>query len=466
MNAHEGLTWHVAEWVVRRQEEPLPPGLHRHARRMVLDHLAGVVASSVGPVSHAVATHVARTYPGDAATAVGHGRSSILGAAVLNGTNGHGIEADEGYTPGSMHPTSVVLPAVFAVAEQTGAGPERVLKAAVTGMELACRIAAAGHPATRNRHFHNTPLGGVFGAAAAVAALNGGSVAEVANALGIAGSHAGGLFAFLNGSAEVKRLHPGKAARDGIVSADLAAAGLTGPTTVLEGPEGYFAAFAGEPGVDWFPGRITDGLGAEWVLENTYVKPYPCCRHLHGAIDAAIALREEHRFAPEAVTAVRVGTFAIAANHNGTVLDTVLDAQLSLPFTVAVALRRGAVTLTDFAEDQRFDAENRKLMETVAVEVDDAANAAYPRSGRPAEVTVTLADGASVRHRVEQPYGEPSNPVSDSALEDKVRALCEPVIGEKETARLIQAVWAFENLDFLACADAAVRSGSGRSRGE
>ena len=105
-------------------------------------------------------------------------------------------------------------------------------------------------------------------------------------------------------------------------------------------------------------------------------------------------------------------------------------------------------------------------METVAVEVEDAANAAYPRSGRPAEVTVTLADGTSVRHRVEQPYGEPSNPVSDSALEDKVRGLCEPVIGGQETARLIEAVWAFENLDFLASADSAVRSGSGRPRGE
>jgi hypothetical protein len=110
-------------------------------------------------------------------------------------------------------------------------------------------------------------------------------------ALGSAGSHAGGLFEFLGDSAEVKRFHPGKAARDGIAAADLAASGLTGPTTVLEGADGYFAAFAGAAGEAWFPERVRDGLGEEWVLLQTYVKPYPCCRHLHGAIDGALELR-------------------------------------------------------------------------------------------------------------------------------------------------------------------------------
>ncbi|MGW3995194.1 MmgE/PrpD family protein [Amycolatopsis sp. NPDC004772] len=456
MDARNGLTRRVAEWIAEQGRLPLPEALDHHVRRMVLDHLAGVVASSVGPVSRAVGTHVARTYPGSEATAIGHGRSSVLGAAVLNGTNGHGIEADEGYTPGSMHPTSVVLPAVFAVAQQSGAAPERVLRAAAVGMELACRIAAAGHPATRQRGFHNTPVGGVFGAAAAVCVLKDQPVDEVANALGIAGSHAGGLFEFLNGSAEVKRFHPGKAARDGIVSADLAAAGLTGPGTVLEGRDGYFAAFAGG---DWVPERVSAGLGVDWVLLNTYVKPYPCCRHLHGAIDAALELRRAPAFDPDAITSVRIGTFGIAVNHAGTKLDTVLEAQLSLPYTVAVALRRGAVTLTDFGEESRSDPAVGKLMDAIVVELDAEADAAYPRNGRPADVTITLTDGTVLRHRVQHPYGEPANPLSDVALEDKVRGLCEPVLGAAGTADLIASAWRFDDLGFLDAADAGVRSG-------
>lgn len=183
MAAHTGLTWHVAEWIAEQPRRPLPTDLDRHLRRMTLDAVAGMVASSRGAVSHAVATHAATLYPGDEVTAIGHGRASILGAALVNGTNGHGIESDEGYTPGSMHPTSVVLPTVFALGQSISATAVQIRTAAAIGMELACRIAAAGHPATRNRHFHNTPLGGVFGAAAAAAVLRGLTVTETANAL-------------------------------------------------------------------------------------------------------------------------------------------------------------------------------------------------------------------------------------------------------------------------------------------
>ncbi|MEH0476157.1 MmgE/PrpD family protein [Streptomyces scabiei] len=458
MSKQERLTRDVAEWVAGQQGGALPAELDRHVRRMTLDHLAGVVASSVGPVSAAVAAHAGRMYPGEAATAIGHGRMSALGAALVNGTNGHGIEADEGYTPGSMHPTSVVLPAVFAVAQERGIGVERVTVAAAVGMELACRIAAAGHPATRNNHFHNTPLAGVLGAAAAVSVLLELDAETTANALGVAASHAGGLFEFLSGSAEVKRLHPGKAARDGMAAADLAQAGLTGPTTALEGKDGYFAAYAGTEGRDWHAGTVRDGLGERWVLLGTYVKPYPCCRHLHGAIDAVLALGKAHTIDPEQVEEVRVGTFKIATGHAGKALDTVLQAQLSLPYTVATALVRGAVTLTDFSEEARADARVRALADKVVVELDEAADAAYPTAGRPADVTVVLRGGARLNHRVRHPYGEPANPLSDAALEDKVRSLVVPVVGAARAEALIAAAWSLRSLDFLDELDHAVRS--------
>jgi 2-methylcitrate dehydratase PrpD len=458
MDAQTGLTWHVAKWIVEQQARPLPAELDRHLRRLTLDAVAGMVASSVGPVSAAVARHAAALYPGDVATSIGHGNSSVLGAALVNGTSGHGIESDEGYTPGSMHPTSVVLPAVFALGQSLGADAGRVRTAAAIGMELACRIAAAGHPATRNRHFHNTPLAGVFGATAAASVLRGLPEAEVANALGIAGSHAGGLFEFLSGSAEVKRFHPGKAARDGIAAADLAAAGLTGPTTVLEGTDGYFAAYAGVAGEAWFPERITGGLGQEWVLLKTYVKPYPCCRHLHGAIDGALQLRREHAIEPADITAVKIETFPIAARHTGTELSTTLQAQLSLPYTVAAALVRGSVTLTDFEPAARADTAVRDLMGRISVTVDPDADAAYPRSGRPARTTIVLGNGRTHTTWVQHPYGEPANPLSDEALEDKVRGLCDPVVGATATTDLITAVRVFDDLGFLADLDRAIRS--------
>jgi 2-methylcitrate dehydratase PrpD len=451
------VTRNLAQWVAAQAQAPLPQQVQQHMRRMILDHLGGVVASSVGPVSRAVGNHVRRQYGAGEITAIGHGAVTVLGAALLNGTNGHGIETDDGYTPGSFHPTSVVLPAVFAVAEERRLPVERVLTAAAIGMELGCRLAAAAHPATRRNGFHNTPIAGVFAAAAAAAVLMDLDEEAIANALGIAGSHSSGIFEFLGQSAEVKRFHPGKAARDGIASADLAAAGLTGPTTVLEGKDGYFAAYAGKEGEAWFADRVTDALGERWFVLDTYIKPYPCCRHLHGALDAVIALRKEHRFTANDVASVHVGTFAIAAGHGGTDTSTMMGAQLSVPYTVAVALRNGAVTLSDFADESRQDAELHRLMELVTLSVDEAADRDYPRSGRPAEVTITLADGRKLTHRVQYPYGESANPISNEDLESKVRLLAEPIIGANGADALIDAAWNFTDLAFLKDLDERVR---------
>ncbi|HWC22745.1 MAG TPA: MmgE/PrpD family protein [Flexivirga sp.] len=463
MTSPKGLTRNVADWIVEQGKAALPDEVEHHTRRLMLDHLAGVVASSPGPVSTAVARHAQRLYPGEAATAIGHGRLSILGAALVNGTNGHGIESDEGYTPGSMHPTSVIFPAVFAVAQQRDTSFAQVVNAAAIGMELSCRIAAAGHPATRLRHFHNTAIAGVFGAAAAVAVLYRMEAEEVANVLGLAGSHASGLFEFLSSSAEVKRFHPGKASRDGIAAADLVDCGLTGPVTVLEGVDGYFAAYAGECGVDWHPEVLTNGLGIEWVLSQTYVKPYPCCRHLHGAIDATIEIAVDQDIKPADIATVRVGTFGIAARHDGRDLDTVLQSQLSLPYTVALAAVRRGVGLTDFDESSRADRDVRAVMDRVEVYVDADADADYPRSGRPAEVTVVLTDRRTFVRRIQRPYGEPANPLSDADLEGKARRLVEPVAGKQAADVLIDAAWNGSDLAILDVLDGAIHAGALRS---
>lgn len=451
-----GLTKRLSAWIAGRQDSAPAPRLEHHLRRMILDHLGGVVAGSAGEVSATVAQHVDALYGVGDVTAVGFGSRTALGAALINGTSAHGLETDDGYTPGSFHPTCVVLPAVFALAQSTHASASRILEAAAIGMEISCRIAAAGHPSTRRRGFHNTPVAGVFGAAAASAHLLGLDEEQTANALGIAGSHASGLFEFLGQSADVKRFHPGKAARDGIASAHLAATGLTGPTTILEGPDGFFAAYAGTHEGAWNADVLTDGLGEDWVVFDTYIKPYPCCRHLHGAIDAAIAIADD--LDPARISGVRIDTFRIAAGHDSREVDTMMGAQLSVPFAVAVALRRRSVTLSDFQEDARRDPLTRELADVIEVFEEEAAEAAYPLAGRPAEVTVTLVDGQRFSHRVEYPYGEPTNPVTDRDLEDKVRRLVEPVIGKDGAESLIEDCWTFTDVDFLAALDRDIRT--------
>src|SRR5690606_38928262 len=162
---------------------------------------------------------------------------------------------------------------------------------------------------------------GVFGAATAVGALHHLDALRLANAYGLAGSHAGGLNAYLDEGSDVKRYHAGKAARDGLVSAELAARGLTAPTTVLDAPRGYLHAFAGgEFDID----HIIGDLGTTWRMLRTYNKPYPCCRHVHGAIDAALDIREREGLTPDSIESVRVETFAIAAHHDNKHIGHVL----------------------------------------------------------------------------------------------------------------------------------------------
>jgi 2-methylcitrate dehydratase PrpD len=323
-------------------------------------------------------------------------------------------------------------------------------------LETVSRLAAAGHPTTWRNHFHNTPLTGVMGATCGVAVLHGLDADRTHDALGIAASHAGGLFAFLGANAEVKRVHPGKAARDAVASVQLAEAGVTGPRSILEAPHGYVDAFAAG-GFD--AGTLLDGLGERWVVLDSYVKPYPSCRHLHGPIDAVLSLKKEHGITAADVAKADIATYTVASHHAGTDVDSLLDAQMSIPFAVATALVHDEVGLTEFGQEARRDPALLDLVRRVQVRKDAQADADYPTL-RTAVLTLTLRDGRELVERVPVPYGEPANPVTDEEMTAKLVRLAASVIGRDTAVELAEALWAFESLDVIARVDAACRGGA------
>lgn len=435
-------TRQIAEWAAGLRYSDLPPEVVHQAKRLLLDYLAATITGATTEVSRGLRGYLEEVYPGDQATVVGGGRLSAPGAALANGTAAHGLEVDDGYTPGAAHPSAPTLPAVLAAAERHGASAEDTITAAAVAVELACRIAEAGHPASWRNGFHNTALAGVLAAAAGCASLLRASPEHTASALGLAGSHAGGLFEFLGSGAEVKRYHAGKAARDGLVSAELALRGVSGPATVLEGDHGYFNAVTQG---DWNPEALMADLGESWRMMRTYVKPYPCCRHLHGPIDAALELRARYGLDLDEVTGVRVDTFAVAARHAHTAVADFLDAQMSIPFAVAVALADGEVGLEQFSPRSRGDSRILRVAEFVEVRQDEEHTRAYPTQ-RPARVEVQRSSGSAVSLQVDQPYGEPDNPMDDKALAEKFRRLCAPILGAERAEALIGAVWNFDSV--------------------
>ena len=310
------------------------------------------------------------------------------------------------------------------------------------GYDVMCRIAAAMHPATARKGWHNTPIAGVFGAAAAVGKLLGLDAARIQNALGLAGSFAGGIREYLDEGAEVKRIHPGKAARDGLVCAEFAKRGITGPAKVLEGRYGFGNIHAsGEMKWD----RLLLGLGKRYEIEHAYFKPYPCCRHYHSVIDGILGLREQHGFGARDVKHIQIGLYAVGVNgHDHKHSESLLDAQMSAPVAAALAVVDGDIAAHRFLPESLERPEVERLVQASDTRIDEECERIYPgrRSG---VVRIDLTDGRSFEQRVLDPKGEGDNPMSDEDLKRKFTVNCEPVVGADKCGQLLDLVWNFDN---------------------
>ena len=431
------LTRELARWVVDARHAPLPPEVEHHARRVLLDYVAAVLAGSRSESAVRVQQYLE--------TSESPGRIPVFGtplrfspgqAALANGTASHGLEVDDGYTPGGYHPGAPVISAALAAAEDHGSSMGDLLRAISLGFELSCRLAGAGHPVTWQRGLHNTPLAGVFGAATAVSTLLGADEQQTVDALGLAGSHAGGLFEFLGTGAEVKRLHAGKAARDGVVCAELAVRGLSGPGTVIEGDAGYGRVFV-DGRLD--EAHLVDGLGTTWRMLRTYVKPYPCCRHLHGPIDGILALCAEYGLRADRVRAVDVGTYPAATRHGFADVDDFIDAQMSIPYAVAVALLFGAPALQHFGREFRRDPDVRRILPLVHVHEAAECSCDYPAM-RPARIRVVTDEGV-LETRIDQPLGEPDRPLDDADITAKLHRLADPLCSPGTVDAVADVIW-------------------------
>lgn len=414
----------------------------RHAaRRHLLDTVGVMVAGCSGELVGRLASVLPTVSPnGPVPVPSGNLRADVLDAAQIGGTGAHGIEQDDGYRQGSVHPGVAVIPAALALAHDRQINGTDLLVAVVAGYESIISIARAAHPELRRRGFHPTGAVGVFGATAASARLLRLDDAMLANAFGLAASRSAGLFAFLRGGADVKRLHAGYAARDGILSAQLAQAGMLGPPDVLEGDDGFLQAFAfgTSPG----PRLIALPPDTEFGITDCYIKPYPCCRHLQPAVEALMALCREHRLAEDDVRSIKVETYGIAAEHAHTGWSDFASAQLSFPFIMAIGLRYGEIALEHFDDQVRSDPGIARICAMVSVSTAPDLDRLYPEF-RPARVTVETANGR-LEKSVSEALGSKLVPLDDAGLDRKFLKMCEPAIGIHGSAELLDLLW---NLD-------------------
>ncbi len=410
-----------------------------YARRHLLDTVGVMIAGAPGDVATRAEAVVASVRAAGQIPVPGRTRrADLLDAAFLGGTAAHGIELDDGFRQGSVHPGCTVIPAVLSVGYQNGASGKALIQAIVAGYEIPIAIARACHPDLRQRGFHPTGACAVFGAAAAVAKLRGLTRAQLADAMGIAASSAAGLFAFVNGGADIKRLHAGHASREGMQSALLAEQGVQGPPNVIESRDGFMQAFAF--------GRIDKArpitLPPPFGITDCYIKPYACCRHIQPAVEALIGLANDEKIAPEEVTRIDVETYRIAAEHAHTGWGDFASAQLSFPFLIGLALTRRGIKMKHFEDATRRDPAFERIAGMLHVSAPPEIDRLYPRL-RPARVSVTTPRGTFTR-QADEALGSRIVPLDDAGLKAKFDELVEPVLGAARAADLRERLWEIE----------------------
>jgi 2-methylcitrate dehydratase PrpD len=441
-SAAAGATAAIVEFVSALRHAALSEEVRHYARRHLLDTVGVMIAGAGGEVASRAETVVAAVRPAGRIPVPGRARrADLLDAAFFAGTAAHGIELDDGFRQGSVHPGCVVAPVVLALGYERGASGAALIEAVVAGYETTIAIGRACHPALRQRGFHPAAAVGVFGAAAAAGKLRGLSTVQLANAFGITASSAAGLFAFVNGGADIKRLHAGHAAREGLQAMLLAEQGVEGPPDVIEARDGFMQAFAfGESEMR----AVALPPATAFGITDCYIKPYPCCRHIQPAVEALIGLLNDEKIAVDDVQRIEVATYRIAAEHAATGWDDFASAQLSFPYLIGLALKFRAIKFEHFAEDVRrdpwFGAIARKLKVTAPPETDRL----YPRL-RPARVTVTTPRGTFTR-QADEALGSRIVPLDDAGLQAKFLDLVTPVLGAMAARDLCRRLWSVEEL--------------------
>ncbi len=441
-----GITHELSAFTAAIRLPALPPELVARARLLLLDLAGNIVRARHDAESTPAllaATRALGLAAGNSAVFGDTARYTPAGAAFLNGALAHSLDFDDTHAEASLHPGAPVIPAALAAGEMVGASGADVLAAIVAGYEVTCRVALAlPAGAHYQRGFHPTATCGAFGAAAAAARVLGLDAAAVADALGIALSQSAGSLQFLANGAWTKRFQVGWSAMAGLAAATLAREGFKGAADALEGKQGFLRAYAPDP----VPARAIQGLGTEWELMRTALKPYPSCRYGHAGIDAALALRSDLTLRPEEIDHVTLGLPQSGMLLVGAPADkksdprNIVDGQFSGPFVIAVALVTGKMGWDSYA--LLDDPVVRAMLPRIVCQPDADAQAAFPEN-MAAKLTLYARGQTHVR-MVIVPKGEPDNFLADSEVRAKFSDLATPVLGTDRTATLADALLAID----------------------
>ncbi|MBI4307201.1 MAG: MmgE/PrpD family protein [Chloroflexi bacterium] len=455
------LACELARYAVNLTYDAIPADALEATKKDILDTLGTALAGS-GAAGCREVVELVKEWGGrrDATVIAYGGRVPPPSAALANAIMAHALDFDDTHDGAILHAGVPVVPAAFAIAERRGdvAGKE-FLTAVTLGIDVACRLGLSAPPAGLSRPgFTRTTTVAWFSSAITAGKLLRLTEEQMVNAIGIAYAQVAGNRQCIPDGALTKRLQPALASRGGVTAAQMAARGVTGAKNSFEGVMGYFRLYCRDV---YDREAAVSGLGQRFEGVNLGFKPYPSCRFTHGFIDAALALRDRLAGKLDAITEIRavIGQESLQRDLVEPLEvkqrpRTIVDAQFSIPYTVATALVKGAVVMSDFTDaairDERVLAVSTRVRPRV--EPDLMAQRLPP------SILEVALDGATLTQRIDYPFGDPQNPMSPEALARKFRDCASHSVRRIPRSRIERAIDVVAHMEKVDDAGAVIRA--------
>ena len=425
MQKSSAYTRQLAEFIVTTPRVNFSDRALELGKQHILDTLAVGIAGLKTGAGKRICKYGEHTGGRAEASIIGSDREvSAQTAALCNGTLCHALDFDDDCVSTISHPGTVIIPAVFALAEAKGFGGRAVIEAFIIGVEtiaLLNRVFGSWHYL---KGWHPTATLGVVGATAACARLLRLDGSQTANALAIAGSLASGSIA--NFGTMTKPLHAGQAAGNGVMAALLAQEGFSGNMEMLEDqPYGYFELYKGKVLASELSFDCGHSGQFHIVDPGINLKMYPCCGGLHATLDCTRHLVQSHDIQPEDFEKAETIVEQMLVNLlDNPVVRTSNEARFSLQYAMAVMLCRQEAGIAEFLPDVVNDPMLQNTIKRCFVVPKDAPPCGnYPVDAR---VSITMKNGRVYSHAVEGYVGHSQiNPFSRENLVDKVVTCCE-----------------------------------------
>jgi 2-methylcitrate dehydratase PrpD len=419
----------------------LPKSAVEKTKFFILDSLGVALAGSRAPGVAQVAGLMSEWAERAESTVFyfGH-RLSVLDTALVNSMMVHALDFDDVNEDAVLHPSCVQVPVAFAVAEQISGVQGRDLIAAIAlGTDISCRLALG---LSSGSGFVRSGTCGIFGAALNAAKLRRSSRDEMIHALGIAFSQAAGNMQAVADGALVKRMQPGLMARDGIFSVLLAERGITGPANAMDGKYGFLELYRrGEI----HRGKITQGLGDHYEVENVSVKPYPCGRFIHGAVELAIEAAKENDLQANQIEEITIRVNKKSQEYVGRPYDPTrgnlqVMAQFCAPYGVAAGIVKRDLFIGEFEESVIKDPTIAELALKTKSVIDESGDLG---SEAAVGLLIKTKAGRMLSKKVLYPKGHPKNFFSRDEFIAKFRRCadsCSPSLKKENIERVIELV--------------------------